>query len=291
MEIRQIGLNLFKPFFQKYGWTQGIDYFCNCAKNSYDSLQMKLERRFGDVQMMGAYTFSKTLGIGHFRQIFNQAFGTAGYNVAAQDNYNYSEMKSYQPFDLPHVFNLLLSYDLPFGKGKKYMKSSHFVSNLVFGGWNVSGIARYQSGPLIEVQAPANTLGTGVLFTFLKKANVGSGPIRTGIDRTKLDPNDPSTRWLFTVPGQYDLGRAATFYGDFRNPPILDERIAIQKRMRFPVRADRSVDLIYRVDAFNVFNRTSFGGIVGVIGNPNFGRPTGPQTGARLITMGLRLDF
>jgi hypothetical protein len=124
---------------------------------------------------------------------------------------------------------------------------------------------------------------------------VGSGPIRTGIDRTTLDPNDPSTRWLnaaaFTNPGQYELGSSAVFYGDFRNPPVLDERIAIQKRMRFPVHADRSVDLIYRVDAFNMFNRTSFGGIVGVIGNANFGRPTGPQVGARLITMGLRLDF
>ena len=160
--------------------------------------------------MMGSYTFSKTLGLGHFRQIFNQAFGTAGYNVAAQDNYNYNEMKSYQPFDLPHVFNFLLSYDLPFGKGKKFLKSNNFVSNLVFGGWNISGIARYQSGPLLEVQAPANTLGTGVLFTFFKKANVGTGPIRTGIDRTTLDPNDPSTRWFntaaFTTPGNYDLG-------------------------------------------------------------------------------------
>ena len=245
--------------------------------------------------MMGSYTFSKTLGLGHFRQIFNQAFGTAGYNVAAQDNYNYNEMKSYQPFDLPHVFNFLLSFDLPFGKGKKFMKSNHFVSNLVFGGWNISGIARYQSGPLLEVQAPANTLGTGVLFTFLKKANVGTGPIRTGIDRTTLDPNDPSTRWAntaaFTSPGNYDLGTSAIFYGDFRNPPVLNESLAIQKRMRFPVRADRSVDLIYRVDAFNMFNRTSFGNIVNLVGSANFGRPQLPQTGSRLITMGLRLDF
>ncbi len=275
-------LRPFPQYFDLYEINAGV------GRSWYDSLQAKLERRFGDVQMMGAYTFSKTLGLGHFRQIFNQAFGTAGYNVAAQDNYNYNEMKSYQPFDLPHVFNALLSYDLPIGKGKKYLKSDKFVSNLVFGGWNISGIARYQSGPLIEVQAPANTLGTGVLFTC-------SGPIRTGIDRTTLDPNNPSTRWFnaaaFTIPGQYELGSAATFYGDFRNPPVLDERIAIQKRMKFPVREDRSVDLIYRVDAFNVFNRTSFGNIVGVIGNPNFGRPTGPQTGARLITMGLRLDF
>jgi hypothetical protein len=60
--------------------------------------------------------------------------------------------------------------------------------------------------------------------------------------------------------------------------------------MRFPV-YERSVDLVYRVDAFNLFNRTNFGGVVGTVGNANFGRPTGPQNGPRLITMGLRLDF
>jgi hypothetical protein len=33
-----------------------------------------------------------------------------------------------------------------------------------------------------------------------------------------------------------------------------------------------------------MFNRTNFGGVVGAIGNANFGRPTG-------VTMGVRLDF
>ena len=35
-----------RPFFNAFGWTQGIDYFCNCATNSYDSLQAKLTKRF-----------------------------------------------------------------------------------------------------------------------------------------------------------------------------------------------------------------------------------------------------
>ena len=61
--------------------------------------------------------------------------------------------------------------------------------------------------------------------------------------------------------------------------------------MQFPIHKDRTVDLVYRADAVNVFNRTNFGGVIGAIGNPNFGRPTGPQVGARLITMGVRLDF
>ena len=61
--------------------------------------------------------------------------------------------------------------------------------------------------------------------------------------------------------------------------------------MKFPVGGDRTVDVLYRADAFNLFNRTNFGGINGTIGNVNFGRPSAPQVGARLITMGVRVEF
>jgi Carboxypeptidase regulatory-like domain/TonB dependent receptor-like, beta-barrel len=261
----------------------------------YDSLQAKVERRFSAWQMMAAYTWSKSLGVAHYRQIFSQNFPTAGYSVAAQDNYNYDEMKSFLPFDLPHVFNFLNSYELPFGRGKKFINTEKVLVNLLVGNWIISGLQQYRSGALILVQAPANTLGTGVLFTQFKKANVGTGPIRTGIDRTTLDPNNPATRWLnadaFTSPGQFDLGHASQYYTDFRQPPLFIDNLSIQKRMKFPISADRTIDLVYRADAFNLFNRTNFGGVVGTIGNPNFGRPTGPQLGSRLITMGFRLDF
>ena len=261
----------------------------------YDAFQAKLERRFGNWQFMGAYTFSKSLGIGHYRQIFSQNFGTQGYNIAAQDNYNYDEMKSFMPFHQPHVLNILNSYELPFGKGKKFLGGAGYATNLLVGNWTISAVQQYRSGPLILVQAPANTLGTGVLFTQFKKANVGTGPIQTGIDRTTLDPNNPATRWFnaaaFTTPGQFELGNAAQYYGDLRNPPLMQENVSLNKTLRFPVHGDRFIDLELRADAFNIFNRTNFGGIVGAIGNPNFGRPTAPQTGARLITMGMRVDF
>jgi len=265
------------------------------GRNWYDALQTKLERRFGSWQLMAAYTWSKSLGVAHYRQIFSQNFPTSGFSVAAQDNYNYSEMKSYLPFHLPHVLNILNTFELPFGRGKKFLNTDHFLVNLAVSNWTISSIQQYRSGGLILVQAPSNTIGTGVLFTQFKKANVGTGPIQTGIDRTSLDPNNPSTRWFnaaaFSTPGQFELGNASQYFGDFRNPPVMDERLSISKRMKFPIHGDRTIDLLYHADGFNIFNRTNFGGIVGTIGNPNFGRPTGPQVGARIITMGMRLDF
>lgn len=274
-----------RPYPQYFGV---IERNAGVGRTWYDSLQAKVERRFGDLQMLGAYTWSKSLALAHFRQIFSQT------QVWPQDMYNVNDMKSFLPFDRPHVFNLLSSYKLPFGKGKKFMNTDNWFANLAFGDWNLSVTMQYRSGDLIQLTAP-NTLGNGVIFSRLKKANVGGGSIRTGVGAGELDPNNPNVRWFnasaFAIPGQFQLGNAALYYDDFRQPNVFEENISLSKTMRFPISENRSIDVSYRADAFNAFNRQNFGGVNGVVGNANFGRPTGPQTGARIITMGVRATF
>lgn len=258
------------------------------GKTWYDSLQTKVERRFGDFQLLASYVWSKSLAANTYRQIFSQT------QVLPQDAYNQNENKSYSFFDQPHVLNILYSWNMPFGKGKKWLGSRNQAVDWLVGGWTLSGIQQYRSSGLIQVVVP-NTLGNGVIFSRYKKANIGTGPIRTDVDVNSLDPNDPNTRWLnpaaFGIPGQYQLGNSAMFYGDFRNPYIRNENVSIVKRTNFRYSETRGVMFTYRADIFNIFNRTVFGGVNGTIGNPNFGRVTAPQIGARAITMGLRVDF
>ncbi len=255
----------------------------------YDALQTKVERRFGAWQLMAAYTWSKSLSMLTYRQIFTQS------QAYAQDNYNLNDMKSYLPFDQPHVLNILNSFDLPLGRGRKWLNTDRRLVNLLVGNWTIAGAQRYYSGNLIQVSAP-NTLGNGVLFTNFKKANRTSAPIQTGVDRTSLDPNNPNIRWFnaaaFAIPGTYEFGNAAAYYGDFRNPPIFVENVSIQKQFGLWMGKDAErVRFQYRADIFNLFNRTNFGAINGTIGNANFGRPQAAQQGPRVITMGLRLIF
>lgn len=258
------------------------------GKTWYDSLHTKVERRFGDFQLLATYVWSKSLQLNTYRQIFSQT------NVYPQNAYNQDENKSYNFSDQPHVVNIITSWNLPFGRGKKWMSGGSQMVDWIVGGWTVSGLQQYRSSGLIQVSAP-NTLGNGVIFSRYKKANIGSGPIRTGADVTSLDPNDPSSRWFnaaaFTIPGQYQFGNSAMFYSDFRNPYVRFENISIVKRTNFRYSENRGVILTYRADMFNIFNRTAFGGTNGTIGNANFGRVTGPQVGARAITMGLRVEF
>lgn len=254
----------------------------------YDALQTRVDRRFGDFQLSATYVWSKSLQLDTFRQIFSQT------NVYPQDAYNQNENKSFSYMDQPHVFNLLYSWNLPFGRGKKWLSGGSQVVDWVVGGWSLSGIQQYRSHNLIQVVAP-NTIGNGVIFSRYKKPNIGTGPIRTGLGRGDLDPNDPNALWFnaaaFTIPGQYELGNSAMFYSDFRNPPVFNELVSVVKRTNFRYMEERGILLTYRLDINNLLNRTNFGNINGTIGNANFGRATAPQTGARIITMGLRINF
>jgi hypothetical protein len=261
------------------------------GRSWYDALQVKVERRFGSYQLTGNYTWSKSLSYGHYRQVFNQ-IGDPG---TPQDYYNPAESKTFMQMDIPHFVNIMSTFDLPFGKGKRFLHNGNRLADALVSGWTISGIQQYRSGTLIRLSTPGNPLGNGVLFTQITKANIGSVPLKTDIARTDLDPNNPNSRWFnpgaFTAAAPYTLGTAAFYQNGFRNPMFLDERLSIVKRTTLFANERNPIVLTYRVDAFNLFNRTDFGGINGTVGNANFGRPTAPQIGARIITMGLRLNF
>jgi hypothetical protein len=266
--------------------------FSAWGQSWYDALQAKVERRFGLYQLNANYTWSKSLGMGHYRQVFGQV-GSPG--ATPQDYYNLRDSKSFMNFDIPHVFNILSAVELPFGKGKKWLNSNNPITSRLASGWTIAAANVYRKGTLIWLNTPGNPLGNGVLFSQVTKANLGSGPIRTGVDRTTLDPNNSSIRWFnpgaFTAAPMFSLGTAAFYYNDFRQPAVFTENFSIVKRTTLVELDKNPIVLIYRADAFNAFNRTNFGGVVGTVGNPLFGAPTGPQNGARIITMGLRLEF
>ncbi len=254
----------------------------------YDAGSIKVGRKFGDWQFQASYVRSKTLSILSYRQIFSQS------QVYPQDFYNLTQPKSYLPFDLPNVFNFLSSYQLPVGKGKRFLNTNNKFVDAIVGNWTISDTHNYRSGGLIALTC-ANTLGNGVLFTSARMCNNNGATLLTGQNRTTLDPNNPSSLYfnntVFSVPGQFAFGTSSQYNGRFRQPPVLVDNIAIVKQLGvWPHGDSNRVRLQLRADAFNPFNRTNFA-VNGTVGNANFGRATGPQYGPRLITMGLRLYF
>ena len=66
------------------------------------------------------------------------------------------------PFDIRHVFHLSGGYELPFGKGKRFLSDSSGVANMLAGGWSVQFIATLQGGQPITLPCANGTAsGTG----------------------------------------------------------------------------------------------------------------------------------
>ncbi len=269
--------------FPQYGAV--YDSNAGVGRTWYDALQSKVERRFGTLNFIASYVWSKTLSQMTYRQIFTQ-----GSNANTQDSYNIADSKSLAFEDFPHFLNILATYDLPFGRGRRFMNSAWGPVNAILGGWTISGTGQYRSGSLIQIVTPGNPLGTQT-FAAVTKANATGAPIRTGVSVTDLDPNNPNVRWLnpaaFVVAPAYTLGTASYYNTNVRNPWLRSENFSVVKTFALW----ESVRVTYRADMFNPFNRTDFGFINATVGNANFGRPTGAQLGPRNITMGLRAEF
>jgi hypothetical protein len=245
---------------------------------------VKVEKRYSALTLLANYTWEKNLSI-------NGAYTNAGNGVAPQDQYNLGVEKALSIQDVPQTLNLVYTWDLPFGRGRKFLNNSNGLVKTIVGGWTIAGIHQYRSGLPILINAPVNTLGPGVLFTPQLRVITTGSEIQTGVDRTSLDPNNPSVRWLnraaFAVPGAYQFGTASPYLNDVRNPPLLTESLSLVKRTTIKER----LNLEFRTDISNLFNRTSFGGINVNLNDANFGRATGVQQGPRIIQMALRLNF
>ena len=165
----------------------------------------------------------------------------------------------------------------------------------MIGDWTIADDHQYRSGALFALTC-TNTLGSGVLFTDARMCNANGGQLSTGISRTSLDPNNPSSSQYFnaapfSIPAQYAFGTSAQYNSKFRQPPVLIDNAALIKQITLVPKGDTNlIRLQIRADASNLFNRTDFG-VNGAVGSATFGRATGPQLGARIITMGLRLNF
>ena len=125
---------------------QSINTDCcleNLGQSTYNALLAKLERRFHNgLNLLASYTYSKTLTDADSALPAFVAFSGGG---SAQNTFNLKNEKSLSYQDIPHTFVLSYIYELPVGKGRKFLNKGG-VTDKILGGWQVGGVQRYQTG-------------------------------------------------------------------------------------------------------------------------------------------------
>jgi len=259
----------------------------NAASSTYHGFIASLERRYSNgMAFLMSYTFSKSLDDASSSSNFS------GSPSNAQCRCDLRGGKGPSAFDIQQRFVVSYSYELPFGKGKRFLNSNN-VLDMVVGGWQLNGIGALQSGPPFQINTSGDNanIGTGAGSSNNQRPNV-VGDQFGGIDQSASILNrgvNPGTFYFnsaaFAMPPIYRLGNLGrnTMFGPgsanwdmslFKNVPI-HERISLQFRSEF----------------FDIFNQNTFGVPGTILNTPTYGRLTGTSAGGRVIQFGLKLLF
>ncbi len=117
----------------------------NGPKTSYDGVQLSLNRRFSRGLL---FEFNYTYGKGWMDQFysFHKPY------VTTEMNYTniYTNQGGNATGNVRHVFAGNWMYDLPFGWGKRFASGGNGVVERIIGGWSFQGVARLQSGRMLD---------------------------------------------------------------------------------------------------------------------------------------------
>jgi hypothetical protein len=260
----QLGAKVNTNSLRPYKGFSAINYYVSDGYSNYNSLQVFMTKRKGPFTASVAYTYS---------QFKDTNSGNGDGVEAAQDNYDLKALYGIANTDRPHILVVSYTWELPF------FKSGRGVS-AVLGGWELSGITRYQSGGVVTVQS--NSL-VGV-----RRADyVGGDILLPEGERGKPDATG-AIRWTnpaaFAKVAENRAGNAGR--NTVRAPSL--ETWDVSLRKKFPIKG--SANLLLQIDAFNVLNHVNLAAPAGRIDQADFGTITS-SFNPRNLQVGARFSF
>ncbi|MGC2673393.1 MAG: TonB-dependent receptor [Candidatus Acidiferrum sp.] len=282
------------------------NYFGNDANNNYNALQIKAEKRTSyGLQFLAHYTFSRAYAY------------NGGY-------YDVNKVFAYGPNDQNrnHEFVANTIYELPIGRGKKYMSNIGRAMDYAIGGWQVSNTLTWggglpwtpsigecgviaDAGPCLPNVINGEKLKTGTqrvngaLYWFVPVAPLSYGnqvgAANAGVDScTFARP----TSGPFSLPACGQIGNLGLF--SYRGPHVFYDDMSLTKSFTITER----VKAQFRFDAYNVFNHpvlgfngnqgnacVDCGGTAGQITDIQGDNSPGSPTGMRQLQFGFRVTF
>ena len=206
--------------------------------------------------------------------------------------------KSIGGYDVPQDFKFAGEYEMPFGRGKKYL--THGPAAYALGGWRIASINVYDTGVPIYLSTsetlPIYPSGQSGYIPPYVTSYTGWQPNWSGsFNPSKDNFFVPYGTGPFPLQGSgtslYGIGNATRYNPKVRNFPNLNENMSVTKD--FPIKGE-SKRLEFRAEAFNVFNRVRFGTGSTQLQSSTFGvlSGSGSQTNApRQLQLALKFYY
>jgi hypothetical protein len=231
----------------------------------YNALQTALEKRLSNgVYALVSYTFSKCLDNGSSESappdisLLKQNYGVCNYDITN---------------------NLTLSsiYQLPFGKGRKFLSGASWPVESALGGWELAGIFMDRTGLPFTPVIGSDVANTGTSGEWPNR--IGSGKLA---NPTALKWFDPTA---FAIPAQYTYGNSRRDI--LRSDGLVDLDMTIKKNFNFT----ESKILEVRFESFNVANHPTFATPGATIGTSSAGKVTSTLNSNRIFQAAAKFFF
>jgi len=238
---------------------------------------MRLEKQYSHGMTLSAsYTASKT--IANTMQSNTWVVGPSNSLYNARDN------RGIEANDIPQRLVLSYVYDLPFGKGRKFLNSTNPIVSYGLGGWQFASITVLQKGRPVLITSPDTTN----LFNFSStngRANRLKDPVLPDGQQNNNNWFD-TTAFQRTVP--FTFGTDSVSQPRLRGPGRVNFDFSLIKNTRFKER----FNLQYRAEFFNISNTPALDarGATTDVASPQFGQIVAGGN-PRNIQFGLRLVF
>jgi len=294
----------------------------NVGNSIYHSFQVKAEKRYSKgLYMLVSYTNSKLI-TDAADNTQSGGGGTWNGTQGVVSPFEKRRARALAPDDVPQVLSAAFVYDLPFGKGKKYLHDSNGL-NYIAGGWQISPILRYSRGTLFWFRS-AFCNSNNLVPQFGEACLVGIVPGAKPFlqDPNNFDPNKGCT--TLTGPNCAPLFNSAAFelscpqgaasadpkcstfgyngsgprVSNLRGPNFKNVDFSIIKntrfgeRLNFQIRAEfyNAFNLHYFIDGSN-FNQSGNNGFHNDVSDGSFGTWNSAVSGPRVIQFGARVEF
>lgn len=231
----------------------GVGYAQTGQNSSYNSLAVKLEKRFSR-----GFTFLSSFTWSHNIDYNNEDLLDGSTGVVTP--YDMRRERGNSTLDRRLAYNLSTVYELPFGKGKGRLESG--PGNWLLGGWQIGAIVSLYSGLPITHSINVNNqnLGGAVRGDWVRNPNLPADDrtINRWFDLTAFTTNAPGT-----------IGNAGRnlIYG----PGTKNLDLMVSRSFAMPW---ENHSLQFRAEAFNATNTANFGVPNTAIGTPAAGRIT-----------------
>ncbi len=244
-------------------WPSDITEALNEFMSNYNALQVRYEQRMvGGLTLLNSFTWEHSLD--------DASASLEGNTPSPQDGNNIRADYAQSDYNTPIINVTSVVYELPFGKGRRFMNGANPVVDSVLGGWQVSLINTAQAGTPFNITYSPNSaqaVSPQISATYrganeYRPDHVAGQPITQG--RGNRAANTGYVNYInlsaFVLPPIKDaIGNVLSPFGNAsrnpgRTPAFYQSDLSLNKKFNTPIEGLKAE---FRAEFYNVFNHTN----------------------------------